>query len=371
MQELKLSQSPKLQKHYDHVVVGLSLASLRWAQRLKAKGQTFCILAPITTSPSQCKWFAKANENIFVEPPMIHAFENFKEELEDLTWLSSLSSQFQTLPGPPLHYNQGQFKSFLGFGDRKIEGLDLFQALCTKNTHYLPGQPEALWKELSADLQDLIFFDQNIYDMSFDEDRLDHLVINGKTPLRAKEFTFFDQFHWTLKKMAEADSSMAVKMRKLKWFTSVNVTYLHTEENPKDRGEWGHPYLLMGSKNIPCQGVFTPLGDRGFLSRWQCFIPGELSEDSETTGMAVKEIKKQVKRAFPRLWQEAPAEHIALAPRQRANLDVFSEKVSKFNNLNLVSSQFLGRHGWLADMVTQERGLLAESLEPLSPEAQL
>ena len=217
----------------------------------------------------------------------------------------------------------------------------------------IANQPEGLWQSLSTPLEEDIFLDQDITDIEFADGLAQKIQLNGKSFLQAKHFIFCNHLHWILEKMGEADSSMAAKLRKLKWFSTVNVIYNHREvaESPI---EWDQPYLLMGSKEQPCLGMFRRLEDGSVVSHWQCLIPAELTLDPETTGSAVKEIKKQAKRAFASLWAKPPLDHIVVYEKDLANLEVFGGNPSNFKNLDVLSPGFDGRWGWLYDVLLAE-----------------
>ena len=153
--------------------------------------------------------------------------------------------------------------------------------------------------------------------------------------------------------MAHFSKPLAAKMKKIKWWSSVNAVLEHKEA--PEKVDWESYYILMGSKELPCFGRFDRFENDHVLSRWQCFFPNELIMDSETSGAAVKEIKKQVKRAFSGEFQD-----VLLQVEQNATADLSpipteNGKLSDFSNLKVCSPLFLAQRGWFYELVMAER----------------
>ena len=127
-----------LKKHYDFILVGYTLGSLYWAKHLQEQGKTFCIVDNPQTSQFPIKNLSKINQNIYTRVP-------FLSSPQGQSWPSQLQELFAEgteQEAPPMTFNQGDFKSFLGFGEAKIDAKEELTHLCSPQSLMIKGQPE-------------------------------------------------------------------------------------------------------------------------------------------------------------------------------------------------------------------------------------
>lgn len=350
-----------LQKQYDSILVGYTLGSLYWAKKLRSQGKKFCIVDNPQTSQFPVKNLQKLNQDVYTRVPFLSSAQGQSLPLP----LQDILAEGNELEAPPLTFNQGDFKSFLGFGDLKVDALEELTRLSSPKNLFVKNNPEKLWQELLP-AEDEVFLDQQLTDIEADENGILSLSFNGKNQVQAQEYIFFNHFPRLLVKMAHFSKPLASKMKKIKWWASVNVVLAHKEA--PEKVDWESYYLLMGSKELPCFGRFDSLAEDLCISRWQCFFPNELIMDSETSGAAVKEIKKQVKRAFQGEFQEALIQAEESSTADLSSIPLNDGKLADFNNLRVCSPLFLAQRGWFYELVMAERQLSEISPAPIEPE---
>ncbi len=339
-----MQQTPKLSKRYDHVIIGYNLASLSFAYELSKKQQNFCVLDSKHINSSGAKFISSIDALVSTRVP-------FNGPIDDSTLELSPFGAIEHTEGTPLTFDKGAFKSFLGFGDNNITAMDAVTPYCQVEQAHPQLQVEDYWQQALDTVETSIFLDQQITDVAYEEGNVTQITLNGKTSLSGGQFYFFDQLPFIFEKAGSAMKKQASQFGKATWYSSVNLVVHHTEE--PENYELDQLYLLMGSKNQPCLGVFSRIKGH-LISRWETFIPAELTPDSETTGAALKEIKKQMKRAFSPNQNLAGHDHIVIHDRVFAELEktgIQSGKLNKFNNLGVYSSLFTNQVGWAHEII--------------------
>ncbi len=358
---ITMSDTKKLQKRYDHVIIGYNLASLTFAYELAKKQQSFCLLDARHLSGSPIKRIESLGSLVMARVP-------FNQTID--------ASQLETTPfgaienreGTPITFEKGNFKSFLGFGSEKIQEIDAIDPFCVTENSLPQLKVEDYWQQALDLVEPFMFLDEQVTDIEFDEEGLTSLTLNAKTTLRGSQFYFFDQFPFVFEKLGNEMKKAASQFGKTDWFSSVNLVIIHEEEPAQY--ELDQLYLLMGSKLKPCIGEFSRIQGQ-LVSRWETFISAELTPDSETTGAALKEIKKQVKRAFAQDHKLPGSEHVLVHDRVYANFEkttLENGKFSHFNNLSIYSPLFAGNIGWANEILC---GLEAANQAELAPQRTL
>lgn len=370
---MNMDSAQKLKKSYSHVLIGLNFSSLFFAQELYQRGESFCILDSNHIGHSVCKWIPSLNDFVFTRLPInTQSTPEVRESLDTLWGTSEL------LSGPPLTYDKGQFRSFVGFGDHKVESMDAVTPYC--QTDYLQWQqkPEKIWQETTELLKDCLFLDQEITDIEYQKGQVLSIWLNGKTQLSGQQFHFFDRIPFLFEKVGGEIKKLASQAAKQKWYSSVTLIVHHQNHPPQF--EPHQLYLLKGAKEQACLGVFSLHGEQ-LVSRWESFIPSELTLDAETTGTTLREIKRQIRRAFyPEGSTTQDPEHIVIQNQvfcELNKLDFKSGKLGNFNNLYVYSSLFghdigyahEGLLGWQAAQVfiNQEKNTLSDRMDVAAP----
>lgn len=337
--------SHKLQKSYDIIIVGLNFASLAFAAELEKQNRDFCILDSRHISAIPTKLIPGLDVSISTRVP-------FNSKKDDITPLNSAfpEAQIVELDGTPLTFEKAEFKSFLGFGDEKIAAMDAVLPFCQPGALNSSVSPEAFWDSAFGTLENKVFLDKQITDIINAEDAIESVELNGTTRVRGQHFYFFSQLGFLFEKMGSRAKKLTSQFAKTSWYSSVNLIIKHHQQ--PESSVFDQIYLLKGSKGQACLGQFTKIQDICF-SRWESFFPVELTADSETTGTCLREIKKQMKRAFPDSQSSQDSEHIILHEGIFSDLSRLKpglEKLSAYNNLSIVSHLVDPEVGWLYEV---------------------
>ncbi len=325
----------KLAKSYDHVLVGFNISSIQFAKELHSHGLNFCIVDTKFSGSGPFKDVPSLGQAVFARVP----YNSALDELEELMEASVIS-------GPPLTFEKGDFRGFMGFGKDTIQERDVVEKYCQAQSLTPNSSPEAFWAEVKNSLLPFIFLDQKPTDLHFEDSRVTALTLNGNTLLKGQNFYFFGHLPFLFDKVGSQTKKLASQFGKAFWYSSVNLI-IHHKTEPK-KVELNQLYLLKGSKGQACLGQFSRLGD-SLISRWESFFPAELTPDNETTGACLKEIKKQVKRAFSVEDSTQDSEHIIIHEQIFADLSKLSsldDKISCFSNLSLCSPLLSPQVGW-------------------------
>lgn len=336
-----MTQSRSLAKKYSHVLVGLNMTSLQWAQHLIDKGEDFCLLDSRFMGSGPFKEIPSLATELFVRLP-------YNSALDDLD-INSVPGPARIEERPPLTFEKGQFRSFLGFGNTEPEERDVIEKYCQPQALVPQMRPEEFWAALKETIAPHLFLDQNPTRLLWEDNSLVGLQVNGNKVIQGDRFYFFSHLPFVFDQVGSLSKKTTSAFAKRKWWSSVNLVIHHAQD--LESVEIETLYLLMGSKQQACLGQFHR-HEGHLISRWESFFPAELTPDSETTGAALKEIKKQVKRAFPQ-WESQPqSEHILVHDHIHADLSGLLEKGGKIKNINgltICSPLVQPQIGWVHD----------------------
>lgn len=341
-----MTSTQKLAKQYDHVIVGYNTASLSFAYELAKKGQNFCLLDSVHFNSRPVKTMPSLECLVATRPTFNSVIDGWEDDV-----LRDIFGEIRTLEGPPTTFEKGNFKSFLGFGSEKIVALEAVEPFC-QTQHWHPTLSiENFWDKALSVVAESLFLDQQVTDIEQQDHEILSLTLNGKSQVKGNQFYFFDHFPFLFETVGPSVKKIASRFGKAKWYSSVNLVIHH--KGVEGELEADQFYLLMGSKNQPCLGEFSQI--RGeWVSRWESFFPAELTIDSETTGTYLKEIKKQVKRAFPEWITPEVAEQILIHDNVYAPLHsggVENGILGDFKNLSIYSDLMAPGLGWMSQVL--------------------
>ena len=356
-----MNPTQKIAKEYDYVLVGYNLTSLAFSNQLKTTGHSFCIVDSKQITNHKLKFITPIDDYVFTRVP----FNSYNEDILENDSLSEYRSQLGVAHidnSPPTTFEKGEFKSFLGFGEFKVEAAEQWSLFCQPNSIQYENQPEKIWLQLQNNVEESLFLDQQLTGIQCENDVIQELVLNGKTKVRASQFVFFEQLPYLFSVIGQNTKNLASKVGKVKWWSSACLLMVHSKAPA--HSQFGQTYLLKGAKEQPCLGQFQKFGEK-VISRWECLFPSELIHSAETTGSAIKEIKKQFKRAFPFEPENKPKEHIFVHDNTYADLSslpLTGGKVGNINNLLVCTPHVYGQTGWLYELLAASH-LAEQNLE--------
>ncbi|MCO5112654.1 MAG: NAD(P)-binding protein [Bdellovibrionaceae bacterium] len=321
----------KIKKKYDAVVFGGGFSGLLAAQILRAKNKSFLLVEPSDKLGGRLTAWT-AQENKLPSNPNIFALSSeFDHQL--FGWLEStldtriVDGQFSA---PASHLKDGQLKPLTGFGDKNYEALEEYNSFCLQPEKANLTQLPHIWVErLISQLQeDEYVLHSEITSVHVEGKKAQSLTLNGKTNIEF-EALIWAQPPQNMLNVVGAQNLSPSDAKKLKRPTKVfdaimlNLShkgYTHDRLKPSDNQSsathspllenWplkAHPEVLClyGSQDEFEPVIGTISSDS---SCWMTLVPSELSLDNEFVAKVIKNMKKQIKRPFPDLFEQVSTE---------------------------------------------------------------
>lgn len=296
----------KIKKAYDALIFGGGLSGLLAAKVLTKKNKSFLIVEPSERLGGRLTGWTVDDKLL---PSNLNLYTQTEQNIAHFGWLeetleqSILDGSFQTTS---LHFQDGNFKSFNGFGDRAPEALAQLNKFCFEHEKIkVKSFPQDWIAQLVTDLsEDHFLLNSEITKVNFAElqagGQAISAEINGKTTVE------FEHLIWAVapQKLLDTVSGEALgatEAKKLKRqtgvFDSIILNLAHKGLNFDDK-LLNSVHCLYGS-----QQEFEPI--IGTLARdnscWMTLIDTEKTLDHEFVSKVIKNMKKQIKRAFPEI----------------------------------------------------------------------
>lgn len=272
-----------------------------------------------------------------------------------LQWLSEISGEStfnETAELTPLEINSGKLSPFVGFGDKKFLSLDILRNFTSSKNVQL-DHPTSFWIEK---FQSLFIGDTytlaEVTKIETNENGFQYAVINGSKNLQADTFIYClppKSVKNLLNKEVLANKNLQ-KLLKMKSFSQANLLLKH----PNDVQIEEHPlHILFGNKDDfePVIGEFHRDGNGDLFSLWSSWTPTDFADDPEHLGGLVKHQKKQIKRAYPELFENVLAEKIVVSmdsEGQTPQNDWLSKPFANVPGLWLCHPQLTENTGFIA-----------------------
>lgn len=301
----------KLKKSYDALIFGGGLSGLLAAKVLAKKNKTFLIVEPSERLGGRLTGWS-VNDNLL--PSNLNLYTHTDDNVARFNWLEQtleqniLDGSFQTTS---LHFQDGGFKSFNGFGDRSPEALEQLNKFCFEHEKIkVRSYPQNWISQMVSELsEDHYILHSEITKVNFSvagseskssEGRAISAEINGKNTVE------FEHLIWAVAPQKLLDTIApeilgATESKKLKRqsgvFDSVILNLSHQGFSFEDKNI-NSVHCLYGSQQEFEPIIGTVASD---FSCWMTLIDTEKTLDHEFVSKVIKNMKKQIKRAFPEL----------------------------------------------------------------------
>lgn len=279
---------------------------------------------------------------------------------------------------PPLTFSKGQLQPFVGFGEQAPQYVtELAYYTHTQNIN-LEKSPAQWVQVLKALLNEEIQTNSRVTQFEVDGGKVTGVTVNGGHAVHADRFIFCgsaEEFP-TLFATGALPAKLVQKVAQSKTWTSVGLSLVHSQVQT----EQDNVHVLYGgTENArPCVGRFDPpVATEGKLlqvSNWLTFLAPEDGTQEELAGTALREIKRQIKRAYPNAMEHLVGERITVNPKSHGQVDLRLEeggKVPKFENLFVIARGLTpapNMIGILNQCAETLRVLEPEQLTPEAPE---
>lgn len=258
------------------------------------------------------------------------------ENIQSLSWLGNLLSLDivgESIPYNLFTYEDGHFKKFLGFGNRKFSSLSILNNFNYNEKIVLLNQPSDWIKKIESDVigdlhpRSVITKIEPSLNSDFDGMTIE---VNGSKSVLARRVIFTLSPSHLLNIFPDnlLASKTKQKIGKSRQWTSVSIYLQHTEDFEFQDGL----HVLYGSKDEfePTLGhFFYSQSDEKkiFCSKWMSLLPSDIAEDSEAIANLIREMKKQIKRGYPKILELSSPEKIIVSDHSFGNVDLGLKEV--------------------------------------------
>jgi hypothetical protein len=314
---------------FDVVIIGNTLEALLLGAQLKNNGKRILIVDQ-NVAPS---------DSVFEDH--IH---NFHLETAPETFTVACQEEQKEI----LTFESAKWQTFLGFGNQPPKFLEAIAPYLNAKKQRWSVSYSALTESLLTQLDGDVMFKAQISNFEVVNGAIASVTLNDSKLIPAHTFIFANQMehllHWF--QPDHLGKKLFQKLAKTHFWTRLELNIKHDEQEvslDKD-------HLLTGSTEnaVPLFGGFYR-NPEGFLcSQWISFIAAELTDDSEEAGNLLREMKRQLKRAYPHAFDGLVFEKIRVSPYAEANINIDLNKDGSLGNLSnafVISGQISGVAG--------------------------
>ncbi|MBX2988221.1 MAG: NAD(P)/FAD-dependent oxidoreductase [Bdellovibrionaceae bacterium] len=304
---------------FDYAIVGSGLSGLACAVRLSQETKNVVLLDGLDQAGGVNRPISFPTGTINNGLRFVPDTELNRQALLFLEDLLGLKVVAGAEHRPPVSFEEGRLKEFVGFGENPPEFYDQMKPFMNPDHLKLNLEP-ALWTSLLLEKFQGQFMPRSyVTRFQVENNEVQHLTINGAKTIRAANVIYAGPVK-SLSVLMSQDSLSARARQKLAknvYWTALCLDLCHDKTVTDSEAV----HILNGTTQDeigPCAGRFMPpteteQGPRQ-TSQWVTFLDEEVTEDSELVGAALKKIKRQIKRAYPEALEGLVRERIMVSP---------------------------------------------------------
>lgn len=318
---------------YDYVVVGSGLTGLIIATRLSQETEKVLLLE---SSDQVGGWLGRSHL------PFFPATESSIRSLENLENLIGMKIVGDTVESIPVTFDSGEFKPFMGFGDKTPEFYDEMAYYCAPQALQLKLNPSEWIAQLQKNFKGTIATKSIVTRFQVENSQVQNVLINGTKKVHGRNFIFCGDIK-DLERLIPHDFNgpkVRTKISKTKTWSRVTLVIDH-KLTVTDSDQL---HILIGTAQdevVTCVGRFE-----NQQSLWTTFVSDEEAEDPEITAQALKRIKRQIKRAYPDSFPEGFSEKIVVQSGFGGHFDL---KLNANQTWTDLENLWMGSAGFQAD----------------------
>lgn len=308
---------------YDFLVIGGDLSGLLIAQTLEHSGLKVGLLEASEQMGGTFRPF-------YVDGHRLESSLSFvadsHENRDLIQWLEDHLNQKilgQAKELIPLTFDSGQMKTFMGFGDRRFKSLEILALYNQSQVIQLLIPPDEWVRLLSESLvgdQMTLALPTQIRTAG----EIMEVTVNGNRTLNSRKVIFASTARSLLSLLHEDQLPNRLRQRiaKSRLWTSLSLHCIHSTKISETEAL----HFLYGSRDDfdPTIGrVFlNHAGGSGATSLWMSFLDSESADDAEIIANCLREIKKQLKRAYPQFPDTVSAEKLVVREASHGVVDL-------------------------------------------------
>ncbi|MDX9730260.1 MAG: FAD-binding protein [Bdellovibrionales bacterium] len=363
------TRTPKAQE-FDTLVIGGGLSGLIAANALEATGRNVALIEAFDTLGGASRPGQTIAGHINHGLKLFPATDEANAALDWLETVLGEKIERTLIESAPMTYDEGKFKPYVGFGDSSVTTGAEVEAYALHQRLALSSSPMDWVKKLSEQFSGTIFTQSHATRLIVDDGFVIETTINGTKRITAREVIFTAPPHLVPSLVGDAAIAPRVRQKLIKgdFWTSVNLDLVH----PQPVTDTPSVHVLKGANEEPTIGVFhepvkTEDGRTLQVSQWLTLIPRDQIDEEELVAGALKQIKRQLKRAYESALEGIVQERILVIPASHGSLaGAFDEpgRLPKLENLWLTSAFFSDERNTLGALL-QTRRVLEALGEPM------
>lgn len=294
---------------YDYVVVGSGLTGLIIANRLSQETDKVLLLE---SGDHAGGWLCRPHL------PFYPASESSTRSLQNLENLLGMKIFGDATESMPVTFDSGEFKPFMGFGDKAPDFYDEVAFYCAPQMLQLKLTPTEWIAQLINNFKGTVATKSIVTRFQVENGQVQNVLVNGTKKIQGRNFIFCGDIKDLERLIPHDFNGPKVRTKISKTKTWSRVTLIIDHKTKVTDSEQLH--ILMGTAQdeiVTCVGKFN-----NNQSLWTTFVADEEAEDPEITAHALKRVKRQIKRAYPDSFPEGITEKIVVQSGFGGHFDI-------------------------------------------------
>lgn len=353
-------KKPKAQE-FDTLVIGAGLSGLIVANALEATGRNVALLEATDHIGGASRMGTTQAGSIDHGLKLIPDTTIAHEALDWLETVLSEKIERSAIEAAPVNYDDGKFKPYVGFGDTVVATSSEIEAYAINRRLLLSSTPKNWVFKLGELFSGTMLTQSQITKMAIEDGFVIESIVNGAKRISAREVVFAGAPDTLIPILPEGALAPRIRQKLLRgdFWTSVNLDLVH--QQPITDSQSVH--VLKGANEEPTVGLFhkpctTDDGRTLQVSQWFTLVPRDQIDEEELVAGALKQIKRQIKRAYESAIEGTVQERILASPASHGSLLGAFEvpgRLPKIENLWLTSSFFSNERNTLGTLIQSRK----------------
>ncbi|MBT4761485.1 MAG: hypothetical protein HOO06_07305 [Bdellovibrionaceae bacterium] len=340
-----MAQAIKSSHIFDYVIYGSNLTAQMIATFLSLENKNVLFIErPLSLGSYFQHPHEQTEDRPYLDPSLSYVPKNEDSE-KCLAWLESILGEkiiAQDLQQTPVTFESGDFKPFLGFGDRHFHTMDPINQYVQQDQLALLSTPLQWQEKFKSVYKGQTLLQSQITSIEVEKAELTSIMVNAQKKISTKNLIFCaepSELSLLLEKEGLTKKNKQI-LSKATVFSKLVLSFIHKENSLEGLKVQKPLHVLMGIKNDfePCIGKF-----QNDSSTWMSYFEDEEIEGFEEVGSLLKSIKRQIKRAYPNFFETVEYEKISIQSEASAYYNFETKnsgQLDKLHNFWVFSPQF-------------------------------
>jgi hypothetical protein len=357
-------KTPKAQE-FDTLVIGAGLSGLIVANALDATGRNVALVEAADHIGGASRMGSTQAGSIDHGLKLIPESQAAHEAIDWLETVLGEKVDRSIVEAAPVNYDDGKFKPYVGFGDTVVTTSSEVEAYAINRRLLLSSTPKDWVVKLGELFSGTLLTQSQVTKMAIEDGFVIESLLNGAKRISAREVVFAGAPNTLIPVLPEGALAPRIRQKLLRgdFWTSVNLDLVH----PSPVTDSHSVHVLKGANEEPTVGVFheprrTEDGRLLQVSQWFTLIPRDQIDEEELVAGALKQIKRQIKRAYEAALEGLVQERILVSSASHGSLKGAFDapgRLPKIANLWLTSSFFSEERNTLGTLI-QTRNVIED-----------